>query len=383
MTLDMELDMATWDVRFDLLIDIRSPDLVRLVERADALASVVRGLPVPPGIRLKLDRLNILRAVHGTTGIEGSDLSTEEVGEILTSKNTGPVLSRSRGREEQEVRNAAKVMRFISASLKVEPELELDESMIATIHRMTTDEIEYANNSPGIYRSHAVHVDTYVPPRERETLQELMRLFVEWLHGGASSQLPPTVKAVAAHFYFISIHPFGDGNGRTARAIESFLLYQARVNVLGFYSLSNFYYRYRPEYVELLDRVRFQTDGNLTPFIRFALQGLVSELESVHQEVLHEMTLIAFRDFARERLLERGKLGTLGGERIYQFLIGLQDPVPLAAVRAGKHPLAAIYRGVSDKTFMRDVAFLREERLIVEEDGGVRSNLGLMQDFMP
>lgn len=281
------------------------------------------------------------------------------------------------------MRNAANVMTFISTSLKADPDLTLNEPMVATIHRMTTEGIDYANNSPGVYRSHAVHVDTYVPPREHLALQELMRAFVEWLHGAESSHWPPTVRAVAAHFYFISIHPFGDGNGRTARAIESYLLYQAKVNVLGFYSLSNFYYRYRSEYVEALDQVRFQSGGSLTPFVRFALQGLVSELEVVHQEVLGEMTLIAFRDFARERLMERGKLGTLAGERIYQLLIGLEQPVPIPAIRSGGHPLAAFYRDVSDKTFMRDIAFLRGERLVVEDGDGVRINLNLMQEFMP
>ena len=79
-------------------------------------------------------------------------------------------------------------------------------------------------------------------------------------------------RAIAAHFYLVSIHPFGDGNGRTARAIESFLLYQAGVNAFGFYSLANFYYRERDRYVRELTDARFHHGGELTPFVLFGLE---------------------------------------------------------------------------------------------------------------
>ncbi|MBK9546926.1 MAG: Fic family protein [Dehalococcoidia bacterium] len=59
-------------------------------------------------------------------------------------------------------------------------------------------------------------------------------LFVRWLNTPPASNWPPIARAIAAHFYFISVHPFGDGNGRTA-FVGGFLLYQAKVNALGFY----------------------------------------------------------------------------------------------------------------------------------------------------
>ena len=84
----------------------------------------------------------------------------------------------------------------------------------------------------------------------------------------------------------MSIHPFGDGNGRVARALESFVLYRAGVNAFGFYSLANFYYRNRMAYINKLVEVRFRANGDLTAFALFALEGLVSELESVHHDII-------------------------------------------------------------------------------------------------
>ena len=113
----------------------------------------------------------------------------------------------------------------------------------------------------------------------------------------------PSFRAIVAHFFVVSIHPFGDGNGRTSRAVESYLLYQARVNPRGFYSLSNYYYKNRDSYIEMLNWVRFKSDPDLTPFVVFALRGLVEQLEEVHAEVLAEVRLISFRDLARENAL--------------------------------------------------------------------------------
>jgi len=113
--------MPTWDVRFDLNVNLGSAELVQLVARAEALASVIRGVPMPPYVRERLDRLNILRAVRGTTGIEGSDLTEQEVAQVLSTDATGPVLPGSRSREEQEVRNANFVMRYIADTLRQHP----------------------------------------------------------------------------------------------------------------------------------------------------------------------------------------------------------------------------------------------------------------------
>lgn len=370
--------MPTWDVTFRMRIDGDSPHLVAAISQANAFGRVNASLPIPPDVRFHFDRLYIHRAVAGTTDIEGADVTEEEVALILRSDPSEPVLPRSRAREEQEVRNAASVMDYIAESLSSNPNLALTESVIRHIHELTTAGIDYTHNTPGVYRSHSVSAGTYVPPRTHDEVSSLMRQFAQWLHGAEARALSPIVRAVAAHFYFVSVHPFGDGNGRTARAIESFLLYQAKINALGFYSLANFYYQHRDAYIDGLNYARFRSGNNLTPFVLFAIRGLASELESATTDVLRSLTAIAYRDFAQKELIRTGKSSTKAGARLYELISGLEEPVTLRSIRNGGHPLARLYWRLHPKTLMRDVEFLRDLRLVVVDNKQLRANLELM-----
>ena len=66
--------MPSWPVSFNLRLNLTSPEILTLAARAEAMARVIRAIPIPPHVQERIDRLNILRAVRGTTGIEGSDL---------------------------------------------------------------------------------------------------------------------------------------------------------------------------------------------------------------------------------------------------------------------------------------------------------------------
>ena len=180
----------------------------------------------------------------------------------------------------------------------------------------------------------------------------------------------------------MSIHPFGDGNGRASRGVESYLLYQAGVNVRGFYSLANYFYEHRQEYVDMLTHVRFRSDPDLTPFVRFALDGLASELERVRLEVVAQVRIIAFKDFAREQVAATGSLGRPSGSRRLEFLLRMADQeVPVDELRAGAHPLARLYRNLGARTLARDLNALRKMELITISEGVVSANLAIMDQF--
>lgn len=376
--------MPAWNVHFKTHIRLGDPSLVEKVARAHALASVIRGIPIPPHLQQRLDSLNIIRAVRGTTGIEGTELSEEEVEKVLQASEGEPILQPSRAREEQEVRNAAQLMFHVDDLLRDNLQGPITEELILRFHEITTRNIEYPHNEPGKYRSFSVHAGTYIPPTTGDEIRTLMSQFIDWFNSSPRSNWDPIVRAIVAHFYVNSIHPFGDGNGRTARAVESYLLYQAGVNARGFYSLANFYYRNRDRYVELLDHVRFQTGGDLTPFIHFALTGLVEELELVHGEVIDQVRAVSFRDMARETLLIEGKLGKPAGERMFSLLASLtKEPVPLKVLRAGNHALSGLYAGLTKKTLSRDINFLNQHQLIEIIDGNLTANLELMTQFTP
>ena len=241
-------------MHFDLTVNRDHRQLIEDLALIKSLSRTIREIPVPPSVQEQLHRLNIVRAVRGTTGIEGTELTEEEVLDVLRSEVDSRVLPATRQREEREVRNANNLMRFVEHVLRTDPAIRLSEPLIRRFHEILTGGIDYEHNEPGRYRKQGVHMARFQPPRH-ENVPELMSGFIEWLNDHRGESLDPIVRAVVAHFLLVSIHPFGDGNGRTSRGVESFLLYKAGVNVRGFYSLANYYYERRSEYVRLLDHV--------------------------------------------------------------------------------------------------------------------------------
>ena len=378
----MERELPSWEVHFDLTLRVGNPRIIEDVAKIHALASVIRGIPIPPSVQQRLDGLNILRAVGGTIGIEGTELSTDEISRIMASPLDSSPLGPGRGREEQEARNANELMEYVAEYIKRNPDRQISETLILEFHRVLTQGIAYPYNEPGRYRNHAVTVGSYRPPATGEEVRRLMAEFVNWFNTGVPGSWDPVIRAIVAHFYLVSIHPFGDGNGRTSRAVESFMLYKAGVNVRGYYSLANYFYRHRPEYIDSLNLVQMQGETDLTPFVAFALTGLVQELEAVHSEVLAEVRVLAFRDHARLTLAEAGRLGTSAGERQLHFLTELAGgPVSLRLLRSGGHHLSRLYRRVTSRTLSRDINSLKDLDLIVIEGDEIRANLELMTRF--
>jgi Fic family protein len=371
--------MSTWDVTFRTKYDTENKEILSTLAKCYAIASVISDIPITPKRQYKLDRLNILRAVRGTTGIEGADLTEDEVRRIMETPKTKPVLPANRQREEQEVRCAEILMQYVVRLVNGDPGCALNEKLVSTFHRTLTNNIIYENNTPGEYRTYPVKAGDYTPPQWNH-VKGLMEGFFSWFNKGEPKKWDPIIRAMVAHFYIVSIHPFGAGNGRTARAVESFLLYKAGINARGFYSLANYYYQHRSEYIHFLNVVRFQTENDLTLFVLFALRGLASELKGVHQEVLLEVREIAFRDYVHDALSD--KLGSKPGARMFNFMLGLgSETLSVKALREGEHSIGRLYHGLTPKTFSRDITELKNLQLIMVQDGQVKANLDLMGKF--
>jgi hypothetical protein len=134
-----------------------------------------------------------------------------------------------------------------------------------------------------------------------------------------------------------------------------------------------------------LDHVRFNSNGDLIPFVLFALKGLVSELEQVHTEVLANVKVIAFRDYAREQLAVYNKLGSNVGERMANLLVYLSrgEIVSLKEVRSGKHILSGLYAKLTTKTLSRDINFLKKHELVIVVGDELQANLDIMTRYIP
>lgn len=369
--------MPRWEPDFDPRFDLRSPDLLGLIVQIEAYRLSVPKIPLPPKMQEQMNRLNIIRQVKGTTGIEGNTLTPERIGQVLegtSGSSSGPA------QDELEVINAERTLKFIRKTARESGAL-VTEDLVRKLHDIGTTGCEYKDNIPGQYRKHNVTAGEYHPPEPAE-IPRLMKRYVDFINSDEVIRgYGPLIRAILAHFYLVSIHPFGDGNGRTSRAVEAFVLFQAGYNVRGFYSLANFYYQHRQQYIDLLQATRFENRGDLTQFVRFSLTGFLEELKAIQEEIIDYVRRVLFRDMCLE-LYNNDVINARGMSLLEYLTFDVTEGVPYDAFKNRTHRLArGLYQGLTEKTVLRDIRNLQARKLLSLKDGVLTANLDIMNQF--
>jgi len=221
-----------------------------------------------------------------------------------------------------------------------------------------------------------------------EDCEFLLRKFCEWLNSldlpAGLDQPYSILAAVAAHLYFVWIHPFGDGNGRTARLIEFRYLLQAGFPIPAAHLLSNFYNLTRTEYYRRLDEAG-RSGGDMTGFIAYAVQGLVDQLREQLMVIRDLQWDTAWQNYVYERL-GGGSPAVLRQKRLVLDLSGMEEKggwVPVSGIPDLSARLAREYTNKSQKTLSRDLNALEKMGLIEREGRRVRANRRLILAFIP
>lgn len=356
-------------------------DILPLIVKIESFRLSILKLPIPPGLAKSVNQINIVRQIKGTTGIEGNTLSEEQISTIIASpdpKNTG--VSKV-NLEEREARNALAVIEYIKEHAKNNGHF-ITEDFIKTLHLINTDGCDYPDNIPGQYRHHQNRAGEYHPPAPNE-IPEIMKEFLELInHRKIVDGCGPLVRAILAHFYLVTIHPFGDGNGRTSRALEAYILYKSGYNTRGFYSLANFYYKNRAHYVEELQKARFYYNGELINFVKFSLEGFVEELSGVQSIILEFYTRLGFESYLNELLNDNDINARIFNLLLY--MIRTRENISLNEFRTRRHPLImSLYEKItSEKTVLRDIKLMTEMELAIIEDGKIKANIDIMCKFL-
>jgi len=122
-----------------------------------------------------------------------------------------------------------------------------------------------------------------------------MEEFVGFMNSKRVAEQHPVVRALLAHFFLVTIHPFGDGNGRVSRLLEAGILHQGNYNVHGFYGLSNYFYRNERQYKTLLQECRAIQPFDVSPFISFGIEGFSSELKGINNFIKAKLNRVVYR----------------------------------------------------------------------------------------
>lgn len=160
---------------------------------------------------------------------------------------------------------------------------------ILSMHSIVANESGVRYNTPGTLRHSGFIVSVgrplvggiHVGAPERR-LPQLMDQYIQFVNGENLAGLPAVIHALVAHFFFTTIHPLEDGNGRVSRLVAAGVLFQRGYNGHGFYALSNYFYENDIKYHRFLHHCWQQPlPFDLTPFVAFGIEGMVLELQGI------------------------------------------------------------------------------------------------------
>jgi Fic family protein len=265
--------------------------MTSLVEAKSAVQALTT-LPYQKSWVEALQELQLKREVAGTSRIEGAEFTERELDEAVRP-NVSP--EELRTRSQRQAHAAMQTYRWIG---EIPADRPISAELVLEIHRRIVTGCDEDHCPPGVLRGRDTNVTFGDPPHRGAdggpTCEEAFAGLLRSVQTEFRDH-DPLVQAMALHYHLGAMHPFLDGNGRTARAMEALVLRRAGLTDRAFIAMSNYYYDEKPTYLRILGEVR-QGSHDLTPFLIFALQGVRNQCERLTAEIRKQMQRALFRD---------------------------------------------------------------------------------------
>ncbi len=327
------------------------------------LYQFLKELPVLPAQVHEFEQELTHRSIFSTAAIEGNPLQEDDVIEIINNPSGKEYLEN----QTREIKNLQRAYSAI-AGINADSQFILTEAFIKNVHKTVVNTIHYDSCIAGYYRNHLVkvgdkeHGGIATPPKCLKDIQNLMSEFIQWFNSEHIQNLSPVIRSTLAHYHLALIHPFGDGNGRTARLVEAAVLKSSGIKYLPT-MLSNYYYREIDGYFIAFSQCRNSKDYDITPFIQFVLKGVVESLNEVKLRITSYICKSALNDYF-QLLLNTRKIS-----KRQQELLNLLLEAPAAQTITinsiqRELPYRTLYATVSDRTARRDLSKLQELKIL-------------------
>lgn len=352
------------------------------------------GTPLQPDAAARLSRFFMIKGAVATTAIEGNTLTEDEVSDLIDGKARLPA---SQQYQEQEVRNVMEGLTNImngQAKRDGDGYFRVTKQWIKEQNALILRDLEVEDHVvPGEFTQKQLVVGNVykaAPPEDVDFLMDKLVTWIdEWLAPCHDESVPDHQRfyqaffaATLAHLYIAWIHPFGDGNGRTARLLEcAILAYSGCVPWISSNLLSDHYNRTRPAYYRRLREASQNAD--VDGFLRYAAEGYVEQLREQIKVVQAMQRQVAWINYVHEAFHEEPRGVPRERRRDVALAIPEDRSVSRRELRLLNPEIAAMYARTTDKTLTRDINRLAELRLVRRVRGGYQSNIQMIDAFRP
>ena len=376
----------------DFSPDLRNAShrLWMLLGAAQSKCQHLAGVPLLPDVAQELHRVFLAKGALATTAIEGNTLEERDVLALLEGTLDLPRSQEYLGREVANIINTCN--RIGDGVLLPQPAHLNTQEIMGYNAQILQDIPQKDGTNPGEFRTRSVVVGGGIyrgaPAEDCPYLVDRLCL---WLQKLTDPETPILGKefpvasgilaAVLAHLYLVWIHPFGDGNGRTARILEFRLLLEAGVPTPAAHLLSNHYNKTRSEYYRHLHDAT--APGGVLRFMEYALQGLVDELDEQIRFVRRQEVKVLWGHIVQQAFSRKT---TPASQRRHALVLALSNaggPVEAKAIRKLSAEIALAYHHKTDKTLSRDINALIGEGLVRRAGGKVEANVEQTLNLFP
>ncbi len=365
-----------------------SNDICFMLGQCDATIKALSEIPIDPDYRKQLLNVSLIKGAQSTTAIEGNTLSEEEIVNIQKGKDLPP----SKAYQQQEVKNIIDAFNILLEEIVKDNRTQLiSPEFILRLHKMVGQNLgEHFNAIPGEFRINNVSVGRYRCPDYKDVIPMIQRL-CDWMkkefhYEKGQYYINTVIQAIVLHVYIAWIHPFGDGNGRTARLLEFYILLRAGNPDFASHLLSNFYNETRSEYYRHLDNST--KTGNLNEFLKYAIEGYRDGLLHIIDIVQANQMEIAWKNYIYN--VFKSKKITAKTEEVNKRRRNLIISLPtdsrfdLKDISKASVEIALTYNNLSARTIFRDIQeLINLDLLILNDDGTYSPNTAVLKKYMP
>jgi len=340
-----------------------------LLIRATVLNETIVDLPILPELSSRLEPEIMYSSISGTAAIEGNPITKEDVKKIAEGQDIEGYTKK----DKQEIINLIKAYSLLSDIDSTKNPYILTEELVCELHKIITDQVPGGHNIPGQYRNGIVYVGDkahggiYTPPKILKDIKNLMKEFVLWINSDEIINIDPFIRASIAHYHFCTIHPFWDGNGRTARLLEAIILQAANIKYMP-KELSNFYYKNVDDYyIAFSKTIKLKKD--ITPFVDYYLNAAVTSLTKIKKSIVFFIRIFTLRNYYTSQNQQKN----ISKRQFDLVLLLLDYPATFTfniKELSSTPPFSFLYDRVSTQTARRDLAKLSNMGLIILNDKG-------------